>query len=437
MATAALALGLALFLAGLLPSSAAADIDPFQDARRICRTLLPGFVDRPVGLIAETVRWSDEGRTVVAYRWDADRNKEGASAGWLACIFLPLAETGGRWQVDRLESSKYGIMSRYDMQQLLKLLHMRVETSGAPAADAHYGAGYVLQQAINALALGCLYALVAVAFTLIYAAGRFVNFAFGPLVMIGAFTLLLSRGVVGLPGLGPMPSALLAVAAVALPAGAFGWAMSSAIFRRFDGRPLAAMIAAIGLAIALNESVRLLQGPQTQWLPFRPDAILQLGSVDGFSVVASLRHLAIGLATGLLATGLYIAGRRTGWGLSFRASVQDGRMAGLLGVDGARLIAGAFALGGMLAGLAGAFAAWHYGPVDFRMGMPLGFKALTAAVVGGLGSVPGAFLGGLVVASVEIAAAAAIGGAWRDVIVFGLLAAMLVLRPRGIAGTNV
>jgi branched-chain amino acid transport system permease protein len=112
-------------------------------------------------------------------------------------------------------------------------------------------------------------------------------------------------------------------------------------------------------------------------------------------------------------------------------------MAGLLGVDGARLIAGAFALGGMLAGLAGAFAAWHYGPVDFRMGMPLGFKALTAAVVGGLGSVPGAFLGGLVVASVEIAAAAAIGGAWRDVIVFGLLAAMLVLRPRGIAGTNV
>ena len=106
----------------------------------------------------------------------------------------------------------------------------------------------------------------------------------------------------------------------------------------------------------------------------------------------------------------------------------------LLGIDGARLIALVFTIAGMLAGLAGAFAAWHYGPVDFRMGTPLGFKALTAAVVGGLGSVPGAFIGGITVAAVETLAAAAIGGAWRDVIVFGLLAGMLVLRPRGIAG---
>jgi len=421
-------------LAGAGP--ARAEIDPFQDANRVCRQLLPGFVTQPVGLEREPVRWFENGRTVIVYHWRADAAVAGPAAGWLACTFLPLAATDGLWQIDRLDSSKYGPMSRYDVMQLLKLLHMHAPDAAAERTPA-FGFGYVLQQAINAIALGCLYALVAVAFTLIYSAGRFVNFAFGPLVMMGAFMLLLTRGLAGAPDLGAWLAAPLAIAAVALPAALYGWTMSWGIYRRLEGRPLAAMIAAIGLAIALSESVRLLQGPQTYWLPFRPDAILQLGAIGGFSVVASLRHLAIGVATALLAAALYVAGRRTRWGRSFRASVQDGDMVALLGIDGPRLIAFAFALGGMLAGLAGAFAAWHYGPVDFRMGMPLGFKALTAAVVGGLGSVHGAFLGGIAVAVVEITAAATIGGTWRDVVVFGLLAAVLVLRPRGIAGEAV
>jgi branched-chain amino acid transport system permease protein len=422
-------LAFALSVITIWPETARAEINPFMEARRICRTLLPAFAEQPVGLIREPERWLDDGRTAIVYRWTGDRLGNADEAGWLACWFLPMKDTGGLWQIEKLETSKYGVMTRYDVQQLYKLLRMDRHRTEAAIEGGAYNLGYLVQQAINALALGCLYALIAVAFSLIYAAGRFINFAFGPLITMGAFMLLTTGGIVGNPDLGPIVSFVLAMAAVAVPSAVFGWAMYAGIFRHLAQRPLAAMIAAIGLAIALREAVRMLQGPATQWLPFQPDAMLHLGAIDGFTVVASVRHLFIGIAAGLLALALYIAGKRTRWGRAFRASVQDRGMASLLGVDGPRLIAGAFLIGGMLAGLAGAFAAWHYGPVDFRMGTPLGFKALTAAVVGGLGSIPGAFLGGIAVAAVETVAGAAIGGAWRDVIVFGLLAGMLVLRP--------
>ncbi|MEX0809713.1 MAG: branched-chain amino acid ABC transporter permease [Dongiaceae bacterium] len=428
-----LLLALGPMLVTAIPSIARAEIDPFYDAQKICRDFLPGFVAAPFGLERDPVQWTDDGHTLIAWQWEGDRLASSDSAGWLACWFLPLQQSGGRWQIARLESAKYGLMTRYDVQQLYKLLHI------LPAARAdeddtatHYGVGYVLQQSVNALALGCLYALVAVAFTLIYAAGRFINFAFGPLVMLGAFMLFLTRGLAGSfdfgIGLGGTAAGfVLAIAAVGVPAAAFGWAMAI-LFRPLEARPLAAMIAAIGLAIAISEAMRLLQGPQTQWMPFYPDSGVALGNFDGFGVVASPRHLTIGLATGLVAAGLHLAGRYTKLGRKFRAAVEDSRMAALLGINGGRMVALGFAVGGFLAGLAGAFSVWHYGPVDFGMGMPFGFKALTAAVLGGLGSVPGAFLGGLAVAAVETLAASVVGGAWRDVVVFGLLAGILILR---------
>jgi branched-chain amino acid transport system permease protein len=429
-----LLLALMLTILAIRPETARAEISPFTDARRICRTLLPAFAEQPIGLIREPERWLGDGRTVIVYQWTGDRLDGADQAGWLACWFLPMKDTGGFWQIDHLETSKYGVMTRYDVQQLYKLLRMDRDRATATIEGGEFNLGYLVQQTINALALGCLYALIAVAFSLIYAAGRFINFAFGPLITMGAFMLLTTGGIVGSASFGPALSFALAMAAIAIPSAVFGWTMYAGIFRRLAQRPLAAMIAAIGLAIALREAMRLLHGPATQWLPFQPDAMLNLGAIDGFTVVASVRHMFIGIAAGLLALALYVAGKRTRWGRAFRASVQDRGMAALLGVDGPRLIACAFLIGGMLAGLAGAFAAWHYGPVDFRMGTPLGFKALTAAVVGGLGSIPGAFLGGITVAAVETIAGAAIGGAWRDVIVFGLLAGMLVLRPGGLTG---
>ncbi|MEX2297385.1 MAG: branched-chain amino acid ABC transporter permease [Dongiaceae bacterium] len=424
-------LALGLLLAVVLPSSAQAEIDPFYDAQRVCRDFLPGFVAAPIGLERDPVHWSDDGHTLIAWGWESDRLAPEDSRGWLACWFLPLQQSGGRWQIARLESAKYGPMTRYDVQQLYKLLHILPaarDSDDEPAAG--YGLGYVLQQMVNALALGCLYALVAVAFTIIYAAGRFINFAFGPLVMLGAFMLFLTRGLAGSFDYGTGAGFLLAIVAVGVPAAAFGWAMAI-LFRPLEARPLAAMIAAIGLAIAIGEAMRLLQGPQTQWMPFYPDSGVALGNFDGFGVVASTRHLTIGLATGLVAAGLHLAGRYTKLGRKFRAAVEDSRMAALLGINGGHMVVLGFALGGFLAGLAGAFSVWHYGPVDFGMGMPFGFKALTAAVLGGLGSVPGAFLGGLAVAAVETFAASVVGGAWRDVVVFGLLAGILILRSSG------
>jgi hypothetical protein len=96
------------------PAPARAEIDPFIEARRVCRTLLPAFAEQPIGLVREPVRWLDNGLTVIVYQWSGDRLDGIDEAGWLACWFLPMKETGGRWQIDHLETSAYGVMTRYD-----------------------------------------------------------------------------------------------------------------------------------------------------------------------------------------------------------------------------------------------------------------------------------------------------------------------------------
>jgi len=150
-----LTFAIGLLLAALVATSARAEIDPFYDAQKICRDFLPGFVAAPIRLERDPVRWIDDGHTLIAWRWEGDRLAPDDAAGWLACWFLPLQQSGGRWQIARLESARYGLMTRYDVQQLYKLLHILPGASHSgdePAAD--YGLGYVLQQSVNALALG-------------------------------------------------------------------------------------------------------------------------------------------------------------------------------------------------------------------------------------------------------------------------------------------
>jgi branched-chain amino acid transport system permease protein len=155
---------------------------------------------------------------------------------------------------------------------------------------------------------------------------------------------------------------------------------------------------------------------------------------DTFDVYVSRNHLIVAGATALIALGLWFVLRRLPLGRSMRAAAEDARMAMLLGVDPDRTVGAAFLFGGALAGVAGAFTAIHYGPVNFHMGLIIGFKALTASIVGGIGSIPGALLGGLLVALVEAAAAVAVGSEWREIAVFGLLAVLLIFRPSGLLG---
>lgn len=423
--------------AGAAGAVAQEETPPIGQAVDICHGLLPGFVDWPRGLTTTIQPGSVETPTGVLLAWSDDAGDEAVAGGSILCWFLPLEDTDGAWQIGRVDSSKYGMLTRYDVQQLYKLLRLRPVDPTRQKVDQSAPLMpwlYLLQQTINALSLGGLYALIAVGFTLIYASGRVINFAFGEIFMIGAFLALfgyvLHRG----GGAGVLLALMTPVVVVAV-CGACGWAMHRLVFRRLAGSGLLPpLIAAIGLSITLRESVRLLQGPKTRWLPPLEGWSWPLVSGRGFDVFISGGHLVIILSTALAALALWQVGRATRVGRSFRAATDDAVAAALMGVPVERLFGGAFALGAALAGSAGGFAAWHYGPVDFHMGAAVGLKALTGAIVGGIGSVPGAFCGGLAVAAVEVAAATLVGGAWRDIAVFGLLVLFLVFRPHGLFG---
>jgi branched-chain amino acid transport system permease protein len=408
-----------------------------EEAVRQCQALMPAFVRAPMGITIGLQRRAPDEPLGVRLDWRAAGEAGEIEEGWLICWFLPRASAAEAWQMTELESSKYGLMRRYDIQQLLKFQRLRPDDRERVKVDTASPWTPVLiglQQGINGFGLGCIYALIALGFTLIYAAGRVINFAFGEIFALGAFLMLfgylLSGRGEGWNMLAVAPAATGAVATAAMA----GWAIERLVFRPLRGRGLLApLVAAVGLSIVLQEAMRLLQGPKTRWLPpsAEPWPVIQ---GLGFDVYASRMHLAIGIATAVIAGVLWLLATRTRTGRAFRAAIEDGAMAALLGVDVGRALAAVFSLGAALAGLAGALAAYHYGPVDFHMGSSVSFKALTGAVVGGLGSVPGAFLGGFVVAGVETAAAGSFGGQWRDIFVFGLLILFLIFRPAGLLG---
>jgi branched-chain amino acid transport system permease protein len=196
------------------------------------------------------------------------------------------------------------------------------------------------------------------------------------------------------------------------------------------------LVASLGLSLAMSEGMRLAQGSRGQWLPpglARPVHLWQPAD-GGASVAAS----AGGLLAAALATAAFLGIgyllRRTAFGRAWRACADDPGAAALVGVDTDRTAREASQLAGACATLAGAVVALHYGIVGFDAGLLLGFKALTAAVVGGIGSPTGAALGGALIGLIETLWAAYLPGAWREVAIFGLLAATLVLRPHGLLG---
>jgi len=427
------------------PGSAVAAATGNEEAVRRCQELMPAFVKAPMGV---AISLQDQGPNQpfgVRLDWRASASNDTAGQpptkdGWIICWFLPRASVNEAWQMTQLESSEFGLMRRYDIQQLYKLLRvMQYKPQNfTPEADTPYGRGlYVLQQTINALSLGCVYALIAIGFTLAYGITRVINFAFGDLYMFGAFVAYLASIVIAyfLGSVG-----LAAVLAIAVGAsfimGAAGWSMDKLIFRPLRAAPTtAALIAAIGLSLTMKDSVRLLQGPKTRYLLTKDLTSWPVISGHGFDVYVSKGHLAVALGTMLIGGFLWWLTFNSGFGRSQRACAQDPRMAALLGVDVNRTIALTFAMGGALAGTGGVFAGLQYGVINFHMGTLMGFKALTAALVGGIGSLPGAFLGALIIAAVECYTAAFLGSEWKDIAVFALLVLVLVFRPAGLLGT--
>jgi len=296
--------------------------------------------------------------------------------------------------------------------------------------------GYFLQQLINGLTLGMIYGLIAIGYTMVYGIIGMINFAHGEIFMIGAFIAFISFVALGLIGIGWVPLALLIVlVATMLLTSMYGWALERVAYRPLRHSPrLAALITAIGMSIFLQNYVQLLQGARVK--PLQPVISGGVRFLEGseFAVSFSFLQMLIIVVTLGLMFGFTLLIHRTALGRAQRACQQDLGMASLVGIDVDRTIALTFVLGASLASVAGLMFLLNYGVIDFYIGFVAGIKAFTAAVLGGIGSVPGAMLGGLLIGLIEAFWSAYFSVEYKDVAAFAILILVLIFRPTGLLG---
>ncbi len=299
---------------------------------------------------------------------------------------------------------------------------------------------YFLQQLINGLTLGAIYGLIAIGYTMVYGIIGMINFAHGDIFMIGAFIALISfilLGITGFTGVAGVPIAILLVLVIAMVfTSVYGWTVERIAYRRLRGSPrLAPLISALGMSIVLQNYVQVLQGARVK--PLQP--VIQGGfevveSDDGFIVSLSYMQILIIVLTIVLMIVFTLLISRTSLGRQQRACEQDKTMAALIGVDVDRTISLTFVMGAALAAVAGTVYLMYYGVIDFFEGFIIGIKAFTAAVLGGIGSLPGAMLGGMFIGLTEAYWSGYLSVEYKDVAVFGILVIVLIFRPSGLLG---
>jgi branched-chain amino acid transport system permease protein len=292
------------------------------------------------------------------------------------------------------------------------------------------------QQLVNGLSLGAIYALIAIGYTMVYGIIGMINFAHGEIYMIGAYVGLVTLTAVGVQNGYPLGVVLgVALIVSVLVTGLYGWTVERVAYRPLRGGPrLVPLISAIGMSIFLQNYVQLGQGARDMSVPVLvPGALeFQMGS-DFVVTIPYARMMIVGVTLALMvALTLFIAHSRMG--RACRACSQDMRMANLLGIDTNRVISFTFVLGAMLAAVGGVLIALTIGKLNPYIGFIAGIKAFTAAVLGGIGSVPGAMLGGMLLGLVETFAAGYMPAEYKDIVSFGLLIVILLFRPTGLLG---
>lgn len=295
---------------------------------------------------------------------------------------------------------------------------------------------YFLQQLINGIALGSIYGLIAIGYTMVYGIIGMINFAHGDVFMIGGFIALITFLVLISIGLSSIPVVLLLVLIVAMLVTAlYGWTIERIAYRplRHSFR-LAPMLSAIGMSFVLSNFAQVAQGARVKPVPPLIPGGYTLLEDGGFVVRLSNVQIVVVLATiALLAVFTWVVAK-TRLGRDMRACSQDQTMAALLGVDVDRTISMTFVIGAALASVAGIMYLLYYGVVDFYMGFVAGIKAFTAAVLGGIGSLPGAMLGGLAIGLIEAFWSAYFSVAYKDVAAFSILVIVLIFLPTGLLG---
>ncbi|SON56142.1 LIV-I protein H [Hartmannibacter diazotrophicus] len=430
---------LALAACAFLVSCGGPDIEQVRTCRLVVASL------EPTGRIAITEEAADPvaaNGVILRYRVDG---KEGAQ--YVRCAFAGDRFSSGRSKLTAVETpngeltaSRLYILERFwlDDPQTPMRVAPRFAGTASPGSKAaqqtfEHSLSYALQQGLNALPVGFIYALLAVAFALVLGLVDRINFAFGDIAAIGGVAAFSGIGVSAFAA-SPALTIVLGLAFAIVCGAALGAAVGRTVLVPLRAAsPLSFMIASIGLAIFLSESVRLLLGNRDRWIaPLLNDPmhLWQIG-IGITMTPMQAAEVGAGLAATLL-VGALIA--MTRFGRAWRAIADDPKMAAMIGIDRNGIILGSLVISSALAALAGCLVTFHYGFVSHSSGLVVTLKALAAAILGGVGSIGGAAGAGILIAVAETLWAAYFPVADRDIAILALLTALLVLRPNGLFG---
>ncbi len=296
----------------------------------------------------------------------------------------------------------------------------------------------IIEQIINGLTIGSFYALIALGYSMVYGILKLINFAHGDFFTLGSYagyTVLVfaSAALTSYFGIWGMILIAMLVAAISV-------ALVGIIVERMAYRPiyasgrLPAVVSALGASIVLQNSIMIFWGPRYQAYPAAliPNIPLQ---IFGFNI--SLLQLLILLTSFILMLSLYYVIQKTTFGAAIRATALDRDTAALMGINFNKVILFIFILGPALGAITGVMVGMYYRQISFTMGWNYGLKAFTATILGGIGNLPGAMLGGLILGTLEMLGGAYISSAWKDVFVFLILILVLIFRPTGILGEKI
>ncbi len=299
-----------------------------------------------------------------------------------------------------------------------------------------------IQQIINGLVLGSVYALVALGYTMVYGIINLINFAHGEVLMVGAltsWTVVTALAATGWPG---WVLLLISLVAAIIVCAALNFTIEKVAYRPLRSAPrLAPLITAMGVSLLLQTLAMIIWKPNPKPYPF----LLPSEPIEIFGAVINTVQIIILVTTAVTLAGLMYLVNRTKLGRAMRATAENPRVAGLMGVRPDMVISATFIIGAALAALAGVMYAANYGRVEHAMGFLPGLKAFTAAVFGGIGNLAGAMVGGVLLGLIEAMGAGYIGDVtggvlgshYQDIFAFIVLILVLTLRPQGLLGERV